>query len=120
MDGVDRMIQLGKIEVLKEDNVHLLQTIAHLNNRITELEQENSRLIAKVVKYKSPPDDSDLAVVVDNAMKEYCETYPEGKWASSTEVAMLVHRYLQDYRIALKEGDLSKEDFVDEDLEAEE
>lgn len=119
MDGVDKMHVLGKIEVLKEDNIHLLQTIARLNNRITELEQENARLIAKVVKYKSPPDDADLDVVIDNAMKEYCELFPEGKWASSTEVAMLVHRYFQDYRIALKEGDLSKEDFVDEDLEAE-
>jgi len=119
MDGTDKMHVLGKIEVMKEDNIHLLQTIAHLNNRITELEQENSRLILKVVKYKCPPDDSDLAVVIDNAMNEYCELFPEGKWASSTEVAMLVHRYLQDYRIALKEGDLSKEDFVDEDLESE-
>lgn len=119
MDGTDKMHVLGKIEVLKEDNIQLLQTISRLNNRITELEQENYRLIGKVVKYKSPPDDSDLAVVIDNAMKEYCELYPEGKWASSTEVAMLVHRYLQDYRIALKEGGLSKEDFVDEDLETE-
>lgn len=119
MDGTDKMHVLGKIELLKEDNIHLLQTISRLHNRITELEQENYRLIEKVVKYKSPPDDSDLAVVIDNAMKEYCELYPEGKWASSTEVAMLVHRYLQDYRIALKEGDLSKEDFVDEDLETE-
>lgn len=116
MDGTDQMHVLGRIEVIKEDNIHLLQTIARLNNRITELEQENARLLLKVIKYKSPEDDADLAVVIDNAMKEYCELFPEGKWASSTEVAMLVHRYLQDYRIALKEGDLTKEDFVDEDL----
>lgn len=119
MDGPDKMHVLAKNEALKEDNIHLLQTISRLNNRITELEQENARLIEKSVKYKSPDNDADLALVIDNAMKEYCELFPEGKWASSTEVAMLVHRYLQDYRIALKEGDLSKEDFVDEDLEAE-
>lgn len=117
MDGVEKMIKLEQLDSVVEDNVRLLQSIARLNNRITDLEQENARLLLKVIKYKAPDNDADLAVVIDNAMKEYCELFPEGKWASSTEVAMLIHRYLQDYRIALKEGDLSKEDFVNEDLE---
>lgn len=119
MDGPEIMTYVQKYDEMKEHNIRLLQTVSRMNNKITELEQENLRLIEKVVKYKSPEDDSDLATVIDNAMREYCELFPEGKWASSTEVAMLIHRYFQDYRIALKEGDLAKEDFVNDDLEAE-